>query len=81
MWGTGIGLAAGLQFLANIPPTPLALFPDEPMMEYDLSDHPFRDDLICHSIRYEDGVIKIPNGPGLGVEVDREVVNRLLIRS
>ena len=80
MWGTGVGLAAGLQFLANIPPMPLALFPDEPMMEYDLSDHPFRDDLIGWAVRYEDGVIKIPDGPGLGVQVDRSVVERLLIR-
>ncbi|MEI3100311.1 MAG: enolase C-terminal domain-like protein [Oscillospiraceae bacterium] len=38
MWGTGVGFAAGLQFLANIPPMPLAYIPDEPMIEYDLSE-------------------------------------------
>lgn len=80
MWGTGVGLAAGLQFLANIPPMPLALNPDEPMVEFDLSDHPFRDDLIYRSIQRQNGVIKIPDKPGLGIEVDRGVIDQYLIR-
>ena len=76
MWGTGVGFAAGLQFIANIPATPLALFPDEPMIEYDLSENLLRDGLTKHAIRFENGKVKIPQGPGLGVEIDRELLER-----
>ena len=80
MWGTGVGFAAGLQFLANIPPMPLAYIPDEPMIEYDLSENLFRDVLINKAIKLENGMVKIPQGPGLGVEVNREVLSRYLIK-
>ncbi len=74
VWGSGIGLAASLQFIATLPPTPMALHPEEPMLEYDQSDHPFREDLINHSIHMENGKIKIPEKPGIGVDVNREVI-------
>ena len=35
VWGSGIGVAASLQFIATLPPTPLSLHPEEPMLEYD----------------------------------------------
>lgn len=80
MWGTGIGFAAGLQFLANIPSMPLAFIPDEPMIEYDLSENIFRDHLIFKSIKLENGKVKIPNAPGLGIEVDRSVLKKYLMK-
>lgn len=80
MWGTGIGLAAGLQFIANIPPMPLAFVPDEPMIELDQTEHPFRQDLIYGAINRKGGVVAIPDGPGLGVEVDRKVIEKFLIK-
>jgi D-galactarolactone cycloisomerase len=76
VWGSGIGLAASLQFLATIPPTPLALRPIEPLLEYDQSSHPFRQDLIFGAIRMEDGMVQIPAGPGLGVDINRDVIER-----
>jgi len=76
VWGSGIGLAASLQFLATLPPAPLALRPIEPMLEYDQSSHPFRQDLIFGAISMRDGMVRIPDGPGLGVEVDRDVIAR-----
>lgn len=80
MWGTGIGVAAGLQFIANIPATPLALFPDEPMIEYDLSENLLRDTLIGKTIKIENGTVKIPHGSGLGIKVDRNVIERFLMK-
>jgi len=80
MWGTGIGFAAGLQFIANIPATPLARFPDEPMIEYDLSETPFRDGLISNAIKIRQGKVQIPDGPGLGVEIDRKVIEMYLMK-
>ncbi|WCK54247.1 mandelate racemase/muconate lactonizing enzyme family protein [Aneurinibacillus sp. Ricciae_BoGa-3] len=74
VWGSGIGLAASLQFIASLPPTPLSLNPQEPMLEYDQSAHPFREDLIFHAIRMTEGRVKIPQKPGIGVEVNRDVI-------
>ena len=76
VWGSGIGLAASLQFLATIPPAPLALKPIEPMLEFDQSSHSFRQDLIYGAIRMEDGMVRVPDGPGIGVEVNRDVIER-----
>lgn len=76
VWASGIGLAASLQWLATLPPAPLALRPIEPMLEYDQSSHPFRQDLIFGAITMRDGKVPIPDGPGLGVEVDRRVIER-----
>jgi D-galactarolactone cycloisomerase len=76
VWGSGVGLAASLQFLATVPPTPLTFTPIEPLLEYDQSSHPFRQDLIFNAIKLENGVVKIPDRPGIGVEVSREVLER-----
>lgn len=76
VWGSGIGLAASLQFIATLPPAPLALNPIEPMLEYDQSAHPFRQDLIGGAITMQGGRVVIPSGPGIGVEVNREVLDR-----
>lgn len=74
VWGSGIGLAASLQYIASLPPSPLCLSPEEPMLEYDSSSHPFRHDLIYGAIKVEDGTVRIPDLPGIGVEVNKAVV-------
>jgi D-galactarolactone cycloisomerase len=76
VWGSGIGLAASLQLIATLPPTPLSLNPEEPMLEYDTSSHPFREDLIGGAISPVNGKVPVPQGPGIGVEVDRGVLER-----
>jgi D-galactarolactone cycloisomerase len=76
VWGSGIGLAASLQLIATLPPTPLSLQPEEPMLEYDRSSHPFREDLIGGAISVVDGMVPVPQGPGIGIEVDRGVLGR-----
>lgn len=76
VWASGIGLAASLQFVATLPPAPLALNPIEPMLEYDQSSHPFRQDLIFGAITMQDGKVQIPSAPGIGVEINREIIER-----
>ena len=44
------------------------------MLEYDRSSHPFREDLIGGVICAVDGKVPVPQGPGIGVEVDRRAV-------
>jgi len=77
VWGSGICLAATLQFLAALPPSPLSLRPVEPLLEYDCSDHPFRNELVFDAIpRETEGCILIPDRPGLGIEINREIVGK-----
>ena len=79
VWGSGVGLAASLQFIATLVPTPLCLKPVEPMVEYDQSSHPFRLDLIDGDITFEDGFVAVPSGAGIGVDVNRKVLEKYKI--
>jgi D-galactarolactone cycloisomerase len=76
VWGSGIGLAASLQFIATLPPTPLCLNPIEPFVEYDQSKHPFRLDLIDNGIVFKDGFVIVPNTPGIGITVNRAILQK-----
>ena len=75
VWGTAIGLAASVQFLATVPPNPISRGQWEPMLEYDSSDHPFRRDLVHEPVDLVDGLVPVPDRPGLGVTVDRDVLD------
>ncbi|MBL6455393.1 mandelate racemase/muconate lactonizing enzyme family protein [Belnapia sp. T6] len=75
-WGSAIGLAATLQWLAAMPDMPPAFRPIPPMLEFEQTPNPLRDDLAREPIRQERGIVRIPDGPGLGIEVDREVLAR-----
>jgi D-galactarolactone cycloisomerase len=79
VWGSGVGLAASLQFIATLVPTPLSTMPTEPMVEYDQSSHPFRLDLIGGEIQFLDGYVKVPDGAGIGVTVDRKILEKYKI--
>ena len=76
VWGSAIAQAASLQLLAALPVAHHSLFAAEPVLEYDRSSHPFRRALITQPIEQVDGWVTIPDGPGLGVEVDREILDQ-----
>ncbi|MEC8918925.1 MAG: mandelate racemase/muconate lactonizing enzyme family protein [Pseudomonadota bacterium] len=81
VWGTGIGLAAAVQFIATLPPQPLSLTPDEPMLEYDQSAHPFRQELIGGEFQLNaNGCVEVLDKPGLGIEIDRSIIDHYTIR-
>ncbi|MFI3207195.1 MAG: mandelate racemase/muconate lactonizing enzyme family protein [Clostridia bacterium] len=75
-WGSGIGLVAALHFIASLPPTPFSATPSEPFLEFDQSSHPFRADLINDGIKFEDGCIYVPTKPGLGIEINRDILEK-----
>ncbi|MBK5962526.1 rhamnonate dehydratase [Rhodoplanes elegans] len=75
-WGSAVGLAATLQFLAAIPDQPPCLFPRPPLLEFEQEENPFRDHLAKEPIVQHSGIVKIPGGPGLGIEVDRSVIDK-----
>lgn len=78
VWGTGIGLAAAVHYVAAMPADPHSLSSPYPtLVEYDYSESPLRDDLLEAPIRPERGLLPVPQGPGLGVTVDRAALARL----
>ena len=80
VWGTGIAIAASLQLLAVLPPhTPPSLAPIEPMLEFDRTEHPIRQALLTQPIEHRGGIVAIPNGPGLGIELDRAALAKFAV--
>jgi D-galactarolactone cycloisomerase len=79
VWGSAIAQAASLQFIAAVPVAHHSLFAQEPVLEYDRSSHPFRQHLITRPIQQVGGWVDIPSGPGLGVEVDRAVLEKFRV--
>jgi len=76
VWGSAIAQAASLQVIAALPVAHHSLYAQEPVLEYDRSSHPFRNDLIADPVRLVDSWVDIPSRPGLGVEVNREMLER-----
>ena len=81
VWGTGIAIAAALQLLAVLPPhTPPSLNPLEPLLEFDRTEHPIRQAILQEPIEHERGIVRVPDRPGLGIEVDRKALARFAAR-
>jgi D-galactarolactone cycloisomerase len=68
VWGTGINFCAALQFTAILPPSRAPGFA-YPMLEFDFSHNPLRDAFGSFAVS-PDGTVPIPQGPGLGIDVD-----------
>ena len=79
-WGTAIGLAATMHYLASLPFTPPCLLPVPPMLEYEQTFNPFRDELSSADLTHKGGFVTVPNGPGLGIEINREVLERYRVK-
>jgi D-galactarolactone cycloisomerase len=76
VWGTGVGLATALQLLAVLPHNPPRHTPREPLLEFDRSEHPFRQAVLTTPIEHAGGVVRVPEGPGLGIAIDRTALER-----
>jgi D-galactarolactone cycloisomerase len=76
VWGTGVALAASLHLLAVLPDNPPGLFPRPPLLELDRSPHPVRDALLETPLQAVRGVMRVPEGPGLGIAIDRAALRR-----
>ena len=75
-WGSAIGLAATLHFIAALPDQPPSFRPMPPLLEFEQCENPFRDLLTAEPIVQHRGVVQIPTGAGLGIEVKREIIER-----
>ncbi|MEX0340410.1 MAG: mandelate racemase/muconate lactonizing enzyme family protein [Arenibacterium sp.] len=85
VWGSAIAVATNLHLLAAMPPMPGGLHPWEPMLEFDTTHNSFRDDLLTEpldiqgQVARQNGRVRIPMAPGLGVTPDRDMLARYRI--
>lgn len=79
VWGSAVAQAASLQVIAALPTAHPSLFARDPLLEYDRSEHPFRQHLIEAPWRMVGNRVPVPDGPGLGIDVRLEVVERFRI--
>ena len=76
VWASAVGQAASLQLIAAIPIANHALFANDILLEFDTSSHPFREHLTDAPLRQREGWVDIPQKPGLGIEVDRKIIEK-----
>jgi len=74
-----VALAASLQLIAALPHNPPGLCAVEPLLEFDRSEHPIRMAVLREPIEQRDGWVDIPQGPGLGIDIDRDALARYAV--
>ena len=72
-------MTLGLQWIAALPIANHSLFATEPVLEFDMSLHPFREYLTDAPLRQQAGWVDVPVRPGLGVEVSQDVLRRFRV--
>ncbi|GAB3648635.1 D-galactarolactone cycloisomerase [Echinicola sediminis] len=68
-WGTWIAISAAVHFVGNLDKNPGRMYNDPPTMELDRTENALRDEVTQHKIQLKEGILYIPQSPGLGVEV------------
>jgi L-rhamnonate dehydratase len=67
-WATDILVAATAHVLATQK--------EAPYLEMNVTDNPLRTSLLIDPIRQIDGQVRVPDGPGLGIELNEETIER-----
>ena len=74
-------IAATLHLAATLPPCPPARnaqpYLQEPVMEFDRTPSAIRDEVCAVPFDQVDSFVKVPQGAGLGIELDEEAVRRM----
>jgi D-galactarolactone cycloisomerase len=70
-YGGAVVTAASVQLAAAVDSVPY--------VELDVRPNPLRDDILRRPLVAQDGVLEVPTGPGLGVELDRDVLERYIV--
>ena len=77
-WGTGIALSAALHLQSNQDMMPGRLYESEPFVEFDRTENPLRDELVRPKFDVKNGRIAVPDQPGLGIDIDDDMLNKFL---
>lgn len=76
VWGTAVQIAASLHVHAILPPGPPRHDSAQPLLEFDRTVSPYRQAIITRPIEHEGGVVAVPEGPGLGIEINRAALEK-----
>ncbi len=83
VWGSGIAFAAALQAISTIPAFPYTAnnvpLQNVPMVEFDQSPNPLRDELLVEKFVLEEGKVAVPCRAGLGVTIDPDVLEKYAV--
>ena len=74
-WKTGIGIAASAHMAAAIPHCPFIEF-----LPAQLTDSVLRKELVIEELKLVDGKLPLPEKPGLGIELNREALEKYAVR-
>ena len=78
-WGGDIIIAATVQLLSLLPDPHWGFTTATPMLELDQSENPWRNGLARQPIQVRGGYVNVPTKPGLGIEVDEDVVKKYAV--
>ena len=70
-WKTGIGIAASAHLAAVTPHCPFIEF-----LPAELTDSQLRQHLVQEDLQIVDGAVRVPDQPGLGIELDMDALRR-----
>lgn len=73
-WKTGIGIAASAHLSAATAHCPYIEF-----LPARLSEAPLRRELVCEDLQMIDGQVVLPQRPGLGIEINRDVLEKYCV--
>jgi len=80
-WGTGIALATALHLISNLNIQPGRMNEPDAMIEFDRTENKLRDILVQPAfIVNNNGKLKVPDKPGLGVDVDEDLLKEFRIK-
>lgn len=71
-FGTGVNLAASIQWMGAAP--------EAQFNEYPFTESPLRNELVIGVPEPVDGMIPIPDAPGIGIEINEAVVERFRVK-
>ena len=79
-WGTMLNLASATHLLATTYVEPGRAEVTCPLLEVDRTANPMRDEMYATALEIEKGQVKVPTGPGLGVEPDRQAMKGFCVQ-
>lgn len=78
-WGTGVALHAAMHLISNLDTMPGRMFKPVPWMELDRTENELRDKLTEPLIEPVNGMLTVPDKPGLGVDVNEKFLEKYLV--
>ncbi|MCK9343806.1 MAG: mandelate racemase/muconate lactonizing enzyme family protein [Massilibacteroides sp.] len=78
-WGTNIAISAAINLAATLDKVPGRMYMPEQMIELDRTENALRDEVTKLNYIVDKGVITITDEPGLGVEVDEELIKKYVL--